>query len=484
MSDSRPTARLSTEGLSRSEVIVLLILAFRKLGWGLEHLHPLRVVANTPPKGFSKGEDIGIDLDDAGITISSKPTSWSPFARRSRHQMNLDRLMEGFAVARVSTAPDVMQAELKELAESGVMDQDASTARANEFHWKDIGTFFIPREGFWATPLLIDASVLVYILMVATGVHFMEPTTEDLLKWGANYRAVTLAGEWWRLLTCCFEHIGLMHLLLNMYALAMVGIYLEPLLGRWRMFTLYAVTGICASLASLWWHENTVSAGASGAIFGLYGVFIALLMTDLIHKDVRKSLLSSMGIFVVYNLVYGLKGGVDNAAHIGGLISGLVIGFSTYLALRKPEQPWLGWLTVAAPSLVLMATGVGVVRSLPADDQVFIDRMEAFQRIEEQGLVAFRMPEGATGEDQLKLLQDSSLPAWRNGVVLLHDLKGLDLSEAMQRRRELLTAYSEERLRNVELLEVALQQGNTALSPELQASFDRVDSVVALLNAE
>ncbi len=72
------------------------------------------------------------------------------------------------------------------------------------------------------------------------------------------------------------------------------------------------------------------------AFFGLYGVFIALLMTDLIHKDVRKSLLSSMGIFVVYNLVYGLKGGVDNAAHIGGLVSGLLIGFATYLALRKP----------------------------------------------------------------------------------------------------------------------------------------------------
>jgi hypothetical protein len=125
-----------------------------------------------------------------------------------------------------------------------------------------------------------------------------------------------------------------------------------------------------------------------------------------------------------------------------------------------------------------------VVRSLPAEDQLFIERMDAFQRIEEQGLIAYRMPEGATGADQLKLVQDSSLPAWRIGVHLLHGMKDLDLSDAMERRRELFTAYSEERLRNAELLEVALQRGDSAMSPELQASFDRVDSVLALLNAE
>lgn len=131
-----------------------------------------------------------------------------------------------------------------------------------------------------------------------------------------------------------------------------------------------------------------------------------------------------------------------------------------------------------------MGAGVGVVRSLPSEDQLFIERMDAFQRIEEQGLVAYRMPEGATGADQLKLVQDSSLPAWRSGVHLLHGMKDLDLSDAMMHKRDLFSAYAEERLRLVELLESALERGDSIMSPELLASFERVDSVLALINAE
>ena len=250
-------------------MIVLLFQAFRDLKWGVEHLHPMRVVAVTPRSAFSWGEEVVIDLDTDGFTALSKFQQWSIIPGHKRHQRNLDRLLEAFALARVSVSPEVMAAELKELEESGVMTQDASMAKAHEFHWKDIGMAFIPRREFFATPLLIDISVVVFVLMVVSGVHFMEPTGEDLVAWGGNWRGATLAGEWWRLLTCCFVHIGIVHLLFNMYALLMVGIHLEPLLGRSRVLGLYVITGVFASVASLWWHDNTVSAGASGAIFGL-----------------------------------------------------------------------------------------------------------------------------------------------------------------------------------------------------------------------
>src|SRR5678809_608301 len=96
----------------------------------------------------------------------------------------------------------------------------------------------------------------------------------------------------------------------------------------------YLATGIFASLASLWWHSEGInSAGASGAIFGLYGVFLALLFTNLIPKQVRSALLQSIGIFVVFNIVYGMRSGIDNAAHIGGLLTGMLIGFIFYLEL-------------------------------------------------------------------------------------------------------------------------------------------------------
>jgi rhomboid protease GluP len=477
MAADRPTIHHSTEGLSRPEVIVLLFQAFRSLKWGVEHLHPMRVVAKTPATGFAKGEDVVIEFDDRGFTALSKPSEWSPFAKNKRHQVNLEKLIDAFAEARVSTTPEVMAAELKELEESGVMQLDASTSHANEFHWKDIGSVLIPRRDFFATPLLLDISVLVYIGMVATGIHFMSPTGEDLLNWGGNYRAVTMSGEWWRLLTCCFVHIGVIHLLFNMYALLMVGLQLEPLLGSTRVIALYVITGMFASVASLWWHDNTVSAGASGAIFGLYGVFLALLTTDLLHKEVRQQLLSSIGVFVVYNLIYGLKGGVDNAAHIGGLLSGVVMGFALYPALRKPEASGLQWVSMAAPTVLLVLAGGWAVGSLPADDHVFEARMADFTRMEEEGLAMFRLGDEGTAEQQLVLLDERSAPAWDSAVALLEGTLTLELSSEVAYRRDRLLDYARERSLSTGLIRQSLTTPSVELDSAVQQSFARIDSM-------
>jgi len=478
MAKHRPTVRCTADGLPRAEVIVLLFEAFRSLNWGVEHLHPIRLVAKVPAKGLSKGEDIIIDLDEHGFSATSKPSEWSPLAKKERHQRNLDALMEAFALARVSTSTGTMQAELKELEESGVMQQDASTAKAHEFHWKDIGMAFIPRKDFFATPLLIDISVVVYVLMVASGVHFMEPTGEDLLLWGGNWRSVTLAGEWWRLLTCCFVHIGVIHLLFNMYALLMVGIHLEPLLGRVRLLALYVITGVFASVTSLWWHDNTVSAGASGAIFGLYGVFLALLTTDLLHKDVRRQLLSSIGIFVVYNLVYGLQGGVDNAAHIGGLLSGVVMGFALYPSLRRPEATAMRWSSVLLPSVVLAVVSVWAVGSLPAEDHVFEERIQVFSRLEEDGLAMFRLGEEATSVQQLVVLDEQSAPAWDSALVLLEGTATLDLSPDASERRGTLLAYTRERIVNTRLIRQALVSPDVHTDSLIESSFARLELIL------
>jgi rhomboid protease GluP len=125
---------------------------------------------------------------------------------------------------------------------------------------------------------------------------------------------------------------------MNMYALFFVGIFLEPTLGVKRFTIFYLITGIIASISSIWWHEATVSVGASGAIFGMYGIFLALLFTKLFPMDFKKSFLLSTLIFVGYNLIMGTSGGIDNAAHIGGLISGMLIGFAVYPVLNQKRR--------------------------------------------------------------------------------------------------------------------------------------------------
>lgn len=203
---------------------------------------------------------------------------------------------------------------------------------------KDFIEFLKPKEGYFITPILIYANIGIYLLMAVMGLGFIAFKGQDLLHWGANYGPLTKGGEWWRLLTSTFLHGGLMHLLANMYGLLFVGIFLEPLLGRAKYLTAYLLTGILASVASIWWYDATVSVGASGAIFGLYGIFIALLLTKIFPPDFAKTFLISTAVFVGFNLLMGLTGGTDNAAHIGGLVGGFVLGLILYPTIKKQTE--------------------------------------------------------------------------------------------------------------------------------------------------
>jgi len=199
-------------------------------------------------------------------------------------------------------------------------------------------SFFIPKDGFFVSCIILDLNILVFLVMVFAGLGFISFQGNDLLKWGANFKPLTTDGEWWRLLTSTFLHGGIMHLAANMYGLLFVGIFLEPRIGKTKFAVIYIVTGILASFTSLWWHDATVSVGASGAIFGLYGLFLSLMLTKVYSKEFSKALLISTLVFIGFNLLYGLTGGIDNAAHIGGLVSGFVIGLFISPQLKEEAE--------------------------------------------------------------------------------------------------------------------------------------------------
>lgn len=198
--------------------------------------------------------------------------------------------------------------------------------------------FLIPCKELFITVIIIDANILIFLIMVFSGLGFLSFSPTDLLLWGANYRPITTNGEWWRLLTCIFLHGGIMHLFANIYGLLFVGIFLEPRLGRQKYAAVYLVTGVLASLASLWWHEATASVGASGAIFGLYGALLALIQQKVFPKDFSKAFQASILIFVGFNLLHGLSGGIDNAAHVGGLASGFIMGLILAPQLKRAAE--------------------------------------------------------------------------------------------------------------------------------------------------
>lgn len=202
----------------------------------------------------------------------------------------------------------------------------------------DMLKYLIPKGDHFITSILIDLNILVFLAMLISGVNPISPSAATLLEWGGNRRYDTLNGEWWRLVTSMFLHGGLIHIISNIVALAIAAIYIEPVFGRTKYALLYIISGLCGSIASIMWHENTVSVGASGAIFGLFGAILALLFSNAYKKFEKKIILIMIGTYVGLNLIIGLTGNIDNAAHIGGLISGGISGFLLYKTSNNTQK--------------------------------------------------------------------------------------------------------------------------------------------------
>ena len=186
------------------------------------------------------------------------------------------------------------------------------------------------------TPLLVAANVLVFGAMLLSGAGLWHSQNGVQLAWGANFGPATQDGEWWRLASAMFLHFGLLHLALNMWALWDAGQWVERMYGHFRFAVIYFVAGLAGNLLSLVIHQgHAVSGGASGSIFGLYGALLSYLWLErsqIQRGEFRWLFWAAVG-FSVVSIVFGfIVPGIDNAAHIGGLIGGLLMG-----VLVKPD---------------------------------------------------------------------------------------------------------------------------------------------------
>ena len=333
-------------GYSHAELLSIAYGSLQQLGWHAEFAAGNRLTGYTRKTWNSYHDHLVIDTDNGSLTIESKLPDRTTFDLLKKNKKNVARFLAAFEKAKDAAPEHRQQWEAAVLQ----LQEHTQTVLAEEKKEAEEASLVMNLSGSRTlTYAIIGINVLVFLAMVVAGVGIFEPTVGDLAKWGGNFKPYTTSGDWWRLLPSVFVHAGLLHLAFNMYALLMIGLYLEPMLGKWRYAAAYLCAGIISSIASIWWHDKQiVSVGASGAIFGLYGVFLALLSTRLIPHKMRKSLLQSIGIFIVFNLAYGAGSkGVDNAAHIGGLLSGLLIATCIFLRCgsrwHKGRAVWPCW---------------------------------------------------------------------------------------------------------------------------------------------
>ncbi len=252
----------------------------------------------------------------------------------------------------------------------------------------------------WALYAVLALNIGVWLANLADGVHATQPTTADLFRWGANSAsAVVRDGELWRLLTATVLHGGLVHLALNMWALWVGGQWVIRWYGNGPFLMLYWGSALAGSALSLHFSaQQSVSVGASGAVFGVLGALLTGVWQHRhrVPRAVVTQLLGSQALFVAISLGQGfVRPGIDNAAHVGGLLAGVLMAWllvelvdeDASAGLRRRRQ----WLAAGCVALAV----TGLVWAAPAG-------VDHRQRLATQAALRELLPRLQQADDALR----------------------------------------------------------------------------------
>lgn len=276
----------------------------------------------------------------------------------------------------------------------------------------------------WVTPMLMAFNVVAFVVLVLVTGSIDTPSVQTLVQWGGNVASKTVAGEWWRLLTTTFLHLTVIHLLLNVWVLAVVGYLVERLVGNIGFLLLYVISALVGSLGTSIWSPQLVGVGASGPIFGVCGALLALVLRQ--HDSIPpEAYATHKGLLVFFfgsSLVLGfVMPNSDNAASVAGLLAGFLCGLVLSLpsvAGTQASRPVRN-LVAAGLGLLLVGGGALVAAVRNADVAAVQQEMERFVTVEQtvpaQVADALRrlQQEQLTREEFAQVIEREVLPPWR-----------------------------------------------------------------------
>ncbi|MDB5799270.1 MAG: rhomboid family intrarane serine protease [Rhodocyclales bacterium] len=309
-------------------------------------------------------------------------------------------------------------------------------------------------ERTWLTHALIGACIAMFAIELWRAHSWWTVPGNVLLTMGANFGPKVQSGETWRLLSSVFLHGSPLHLALNMLALWQIGYFIERIFGRSGMLLLFVACGLTGSLASVWWRAEGLSVGASGAIFGLYGVLLAWLIRQRheVPLGIFKKLRSGTLGFIAYSLFAGVAlPGIDNAAHIGGLLGGILLGLGMAPSLSEPPaRQWRRRSTWFAVAATLICAG-GLWRTAPQVAVVWQQHIEFSEvvrgfalhdaQLEQQVQTLMRQVHARQlrPADAARTLDEELLPAWQTEI---DRLSAVSVAPADQLRHQALLRYA------------------------------------------
>lgn len=232
------------------------------------------------------------------------------------------------------------------------------------------------------TKVILALNIMVFVAMLLGGAGFWHSPNIIQLNWGANFAPATQNGEWWRLFTAMFLHFGVVHLSMNMLALWDCGRLVERMYGHLWFAIIYVLSGLAGNLFSLVMHGNqAISGGASGAVFGIYGALIVFLWLQRKLLDPREFRLffgTAVGFSIVTIALGFVISGIDNYAHIGGFVAGILLSISVS-GFEHVAKPKLSFFALA----LLLSMLTLLLLNLPKPKYNWHDEQMAQQQIQD-----------------------------------------------------------------------------------------------------
>lgn len=355
----RKIAVIPLDEYNTDHYLTLIYHAFINLGWHIGYFNRDGIIAYTNISWASYAEEVSVRIVNNQAIVKSECIGYQFFfTDYDKNEQNLELLYGEITYVEYHLQPNLQettQALIATIPDNKFISLYNPPMGYKE-KLKDFLSVFTPKQDYTITPVLVLSNIAVYfismVIMAAIAVilsmkaaqHHDDLQQNLVNNWediylllGFGSRTLVLNGQVWRLVTNTFLHFSIMHIAGNMIVLIYIGSLIECKLGKWNYLFIYLLTGMCASITSIIWHEQGISAGASGAIFGLFGVLLALLSTKFYEINARRALLISTTIFVAYNII-PIGRQIDHAAHFSGLISGYVFGWIAYWGIIHQKQ--------------------------------------------------------------------------------------------------------------------------------------------------
>ncbi len=428
--------------------LIIARQAIENLGWNLSHISERGIIAYSTISLQSYSEEISIRIENNFAIVKSECVGiqmW--FNDYGKNALNLEKFFHEFEYVEFHLK-DVWEESLAKFHDFvATQDKDyfekAPLTAKNKI--KNVFYLFFPQKNYLVTPILILTNIAYYVIYtlfmmllfrLLLGNRSFSSMNYMGYYVGANNRELVLGGQYWRLISHQFVHGSIFHLFFNMYALAYIGLMVEHKMGTKNYVITYIISGICGGLLSIIYHETGFMAGASGAIMGLFGAFLALLISKAFEKNATKALLISTLFVVAIMLLNGLKQRVDNAAHIGGLVSGFIF---CYLLHNEKLWKWnlpakiryalVAVLTLAFAVIVSNNTSRFQIKEFIALEKKYRDNAFYYNAI-------YRVPYGLSKVERLKWIKDNGIDVWKKNDLLVKQMLELKLTKKQRFKAE------------------------------------------------